>query len=436
MFFSGMGGSRGGGPVDTTLYDALGVRPDASDDEIKKAYRKLAKEYHPDKNPNHGDKFKEISAAYEILSDPDKRETYDAHGLEGMNGGEGFSGADLFSNLFGGGGGGHPFASFFGGGGGGGRPRRRKGQDTVHALKISLEEAYKGKTSKLQLSKKIVCDTCKGSGSKNGSSQTCTGCRGQGRKMVMRQIGPGMVQQMVTTCDVCHGEGTMVPEKDKCKACSGNKTIQTKKVLEVNIRRGVNNNEKIVFAREGDQEPGVEPGDVIIVIQTKEHELFERKGENLYMEKTITLNEALTGFQFVIKHLDGRDVIVTGKPGDIIEPDSVRGILDEGMPIPSAPDQRGILFVKFDVKFPEDHFLDEESLYMELAKHLPPKKAFVMPTGDDVEEVSLMPFDEKRHSSNRGGHREAYHDDEYDDDEEMGGHGFHSAGPGVQCAQQ
>jgi len=384
-----MGGRGNSGPVDTTLYDALNVKPDASDDEIKKAYRKLAKEYHPDKNPNHGDKFKEISAAYEILSDSSKREMYDMNGLEGMNG-EGFSGADLFSDLFGGGGLGGGFSSFFGGRGGGTHRRRRKGQDTVHALKISLEEAYKGKTSKLQLSKKVLCEPCKGSGSKSGASQTCTECRGKGRVLVMRQIAPGMVQQMVTTCDVCSGEGNMVADKDKCKSCNGNKTTQIRKVLEVNVRRGAKNNEKIVFHGEGDQEPGVDAGDIIIVLQTKEHDLFERKDENLYIERTISLNEALTGFQFVVKHLDGRNVVVSSKPGDIIEPDTVRGIMNEGMPIPNS-EQFGILFVKFDVKFPEDHFLEEDAMYKELENHLPPRKLFVMPTGENVEEVSLMP---------------------------------------------
>ncbi|TKR86529.1 hypothetical protein L596_011106 [Steinernema carpocapsae] len=250
--------------------------------------------------------------------------------------------------------------------------------------------------------------------------------------MIMRQIGPGMVQQMVTNCDACQGEGTTVDLKDRCKSCDGKKTLQVKKVLEVHIRRGVNNNEKITFSREGDQEPGVEPGDIIIVVQTKPHELFERRGENLYMEKTISLNDALTGFKFVIKHLDGRDVVISGKPGDIIEPEAVRGILDEGMPIQGAPDQKGILYVKFDVKFPDEHFLEDETMYKELEKHLPPRSPFTMPKGEDVEEVSLMPFDENRHNSTRG-NRQAYHDEEYDDDDDMGGgHGGH---PGVQCAQ-
>ncbi|VDK51563.1 unnamed protein product [Anisakis simplex] len=155
MFFHHMnGGARSrDGPVDTYLYDVLNVRPNASESEIKKAYHHLAKEYHPDKNPAHGDRFKEISFAYEVLSNKDRRDTYDMYGMDGLKeggGGGGFSGAeDLFSSLFEGGGG--SFASFFGGGG---RRRQTKGADMNYPLTVTLEDLYNGKTSKLQLSKK------------------------------------------------------------------------------------------------------------------------------------------------------------------------------------------------------------------------------------------------------------------------------------------
>ncbi|KAH7708397.1 dnaJ subfamily A member 2 [Aphelenchoides avenae] len=212
------------GTVHTTLCDLLGVAPTATDEEIKKQYHKLAKEYHPDKNPQHEDKFKEISAAYEILSDQKKRRIYDQVGMEGLEGGGGSGGfgghEDLF-DLLGGGGmggglGGGLFSHMFGGGGGG-RRRPRKGENTVQPLNLTLEDLYNGKTSKLQLTKKVICGTCKGAGGKEGAVQPCTRCRGSGRMFVTRQIGPGMIQQMAARCDQCAGEGELINEKDRCR---------------------------------------------------------------------------------------------------------------------------------------------------------------------------------------------------------------------------
>lgn len=155
-------------------------------------YRKLAKEFHPDKNPEAGDKFKEISYAYEVLSDPKKRQTYDKYGLKGMQEGaqDGFPGDDLFSHLFGGG----LFGGF--GGFGGGSRRRQRGEDTIHPLKVTLEDLYNGKTAKLQLSKNIICAACEGRGGKVGAVQTCKTCKGSGLKVTYRQLGPGMTQQL------------------------------------------------------------------------------------------------------------------------------------------------------------------------------------------------------------------------------------------------
>ncbi|MCL4126930.1 UNVERIFIED_CONTAM: hypothetical protein GTU68_015419, partial [Idotea baltica] len=175
--------------ADNKLYDLLNVSRGASDSDIRKQYRKLAKEYHPDKNPEAGDKFKEISFAYDILSDPRKREIYDRLGLKGLqegggdsSGGFGF-GDDIFSSLFGGGGGGMPFGLFGGlGGMRGGRRGPRKGESTVHKLKVTLEELYNGKTSKLQLSKNVICIECQGLGGRAGALQPCRTCNGRGIK--------------------------------------------------------------------------------------------------------------------------------------------------------------------------------------------------------------------------------------------------------------
>ncbi|KAI6228758.1 hypothetical protein M3Y99_01184400 [Aphelenchoides fujianensis] len=424
------GGGGGGGPVDTQLYDLLGVPPTATSDQIKKAYRDLARQHHPDKNPNHGDKFKEISAAYEILSDERKREIYDQAGLEGLEGGGGggFSGAEDLFGMFGGGGG---IFNMFGGGhpGARGARRRRKGEDTVQPLTVSLEDLYKGKTSKLQLTKKVICGDCSGRGGKEGAVTKCDRCRGQGRVLITRQIGPGMLQQMQSRCDQCAGEGTIMDAKDRCRRCQGRKTVQEQKIIEVAIVPGMRDNQKIVFHNEGDQEPDVEPGDVILVVRTKPHEFFQRKGDDLIMKRKITLNEALCGFQTAIKHLDGREIVLKTPPGVVIKPDSIHRVEGEGMPIKGEA-SRGDLYIVFDIDFPEDHFLTEDG-YKKLEALLPPRPKETLPvSGENVEEVSLSPYDERRHEG-QGGRREAYHDDDENSDEEMPG-----GGQRVQCASQ
>merc|ERR1719300_188596 len=149
------------------------------------------------------------------------------------------------------------------GGGGGGRPRRRRGEDTFHPLRVTLEDLYNGKTAKLQLSKTVICKKCQGAGGRAGATQRCRACNGRGVKVTLRQLGPGMVQQMQSICPECHGEGESISEKDKCKECRGKKVVNETKILEVHVDKGMKNEQKIPFRGEGDQLPDVEPGDVI-----------------------------------------------------------------------------------------------------------------------------------------------------------------------------
>ena len=338
------------------------MEANCSETELKKAYRKKALLLHPDKNPNAGDEFKDVSHGQSssplpsrsrrsfdflsqltkfcpsalpvpaplaptltIFSSPDKRRVYDQYGEEGLSGGGGggpggMDPQDLFSQLFGGGGGG-----FFGGGGGGrggGRPQGpRKGKDLVHRIKVSLEDLYKGKTTKLALQKHVLCTKCKGKGGKEGAVKSCQGCHGQGIKMILRQLGP-MVQQIQATCTDCNGEGEIINAKDRCKGCLGKKIVNERKVLEVFIDRGMKEGQTISFAGEADQTPGVEPGDVVIVVEEKPHEIYKRKGDDLYAEISIDLLTALAGGQFAIQHLDERALLVTIHPGDVIKPGS------------------------------------------------------------------------------------------------------------------
>ncbi|XP_031566895.1 dnaJ homolog subfamily A member 2-like [Actinia tenebrosa] len=407
--------------ADTRLYELLGVTQNASDAEIKKAYRKRAKELHPDKNPETGELFKEISFAYDVLSNPEKRDLYDKYGEKGLR--EGTGGAagfdDLLSHIFGGGMGGGLFGGF-----GGGRHRRRRGDDMFHPLKVTLEDLYNGKTTKLQLSKNIICPTCNGVGGKSGAMRTCSGCKGRGVKVTIRQIGPGMVQQMQSSCNDCYGEGEVINPKDRCKKCEGKKVIKEKKILEVNVEKGMSDNQKIAFRGEGDQEPNVEPGDIILILQQKDHDVFTRQGMDLFMTKEIGLVEALCGFQMVIKHLDGRDLVLHYPAGNIIEPDCIRGVVGEGMPLQRNPCEKGNLYVKFKVEFPENNFIGPENI-PKLEALLParPKPPQV---GKDAEEVDLVEVDPSYDKERR--HREAY---EEDSDDESGGGPSH-----VQCAHQ
>ncbi|GAA5940439.1 hypothetical protein JCM3775_005092 [Rhodotorula graminis] len=410
---------------ETKLYDLLGVQPGASDSELKKAYRKLALSLHPDKNPEPAaaDKFKEVSHAYEVLSDGEKRQLYDQYGEEGLSGGGpggmGMDPQDLFSQLFGGGGG------FFGGGGRGGRPQGpRKGKDLVHRIKVSLEDLYKGKTSKLALQKHVLCGKCKGKGGKEGAVKTCQSCRGQGVKIVLRQLGP-MVQQIQQPCGDCNGEGEIINAKDRCKDCNGKKIVNERKVLEVFIDRGMKEGQTITFAGEADQSPGVEPGDVVIVIEEKPHDTFKRKGDDLIAEVEIDLLTALAGGSFVLRHLDERAIKMTVHPGEVIKPGSLKVIPEQGMPS-HRHHEMGDLIVHINVKFPDS--LDPAAL--EPLEHILPARPVLPTFGKDVhvDEVDMVDAADRRTKSGHG-QGGAYDDDQMDTDDE-------GAGPQVQCNQQ
>lgn len=411
--------------ADDKLYDVLGVSRSASDDELRKQYRKLAKEYHPDKNPEAGDRFKEISYAYEILSDPKKRSIYDNYGLKGIQEGT-HDGFGLEEHLFGGGlhGGYMPFFGFMPFGGR--HPMRtKKGEDTIHPLKVTLEDLYNGKTAKLQLSKSVICSGCKGKGSKSGHVDQCHTCRGSGFKMNYRQFGLGWSQQTQSRCPDCQGNGEYIKQKDRCTMCSGKKVCNESKIIDVFVDKGIKENHKIYFRGESDQMPDVEPGDVIIVIQQAPHNFFHRSGDNLHINLTITLTEALCGFSKVIKHLDDRDLVIVHPPGNVIKPGDEKKIESEGMPIYRNPMLKGNLYVSFNIKFPINHFATEEKLKM-LESVLPSRPQFEMPVGDNVEEVDLHEYT-SNDSNNPESRGEAYASD--DEDAE------HS-GAGIQCAPQ
>ncbi|CZT17728.1 probable mitochondrial protein import protein MAS5 [Ramularia collo-cygni] len=425
---------------DTKFYDVLGVSPDATEAQLKSAYRKGALKHHPDKNahdPQAAEKFKEISHAYETLSDAQKRQIYDQYGEEGLEqggmggGGGGMAAEDLFAQFFGGGGGG---GGGFGGmfGGMGGRDAGPKKARTIHHVhKVSLEDIYRGKVSKLALQKSIICPKCEGRGGKEGAVKTCAGCNGAGMKMMMRQMGP-MIQRFQTVCPDCNGEGETVRDKDKCKECNAKKTVIQRKVLHVHVDRGVQSGTKIDFRGEGDQMPGVQPGDVQFEIEQKPHPRFQRKGDDLFYHAEVDLLTALAGGAIYIEHLDERWLTVEIIPGEVISPNEVKVIRGQGMPSYRHHDF-GNLYVQFEVKFPEkltgppdaDGYptaMGPEQVKM-LESVLPPRQPQNIPPPDAMtEDYSLEKVD-----ASEG--RAARATDE--DEDEMG-----AGGERVQCASQ
>lgn len=288
-------------------YETLGISKSASEDEIKKAYRKLAMKHHPDRNQGNKDSeetFKQVKEAYECLSDPQKRAAYDQYGHAGVDpsAGGGFGG-------FGGAGGGfgdfgNIFEEIFGGGrrgGGGGGPQVFRGADLSYSLEITLEEAASGVTKNLRIPSWDTCDTCHGSGAKPGTQPiTCTTCHGSGQ--VSQRMGPFAMQQ---TCPTCHGSGKIIPEP--CTTCHGRGRVQKNKTLEVQIPAGIDSGMRIRSS--GNGEPGVNggpPGDLYVEIHLAAHSVFERDGDDLHCNVPVSMVTAALGGGVEVPTLGGR----------------------------------------------------------------------------------------------------------------------------------
>mmetsp|Transcript_49719 Transcript_49719/g.140159 ORF Transcript_49719/g.140159 Transcript_49719/m.140159 type:complete len:516 (+) Transcript_49719:103-1650(+) len=299
MFFGGFPGMPGmDGPgggrrpqrnVDTTaFYKLLEIDREASEADIKKAYRKLAVKHHPDKGGDP-ERFKEITRAYEVLSDPEKREKYNRFGEEGLDGDQGGDPADIFGSLFGG-----P-----GRRGGPGGKTRQKTKDVVQTLKVSLEQMYNGATKKMAITRQVI--------DKKKGVQTCGHCDGRGVKVEVVRMGP-MVQQMQSACSACGGKGKSFSRK------------QEREILEVHIQKGSPDGHKVVFHSMADEHPDADTGDVVFVLKQADHAELRRKGADLFVHRDISLVEALCGFELELTHLDGRQLLIKTSPGEIVKP--------------------------------------------------------------------------------------------------------------------
>ena len=281
-------------------YESLGVSRTASEAEIKKAYRRLAMKYHPDRNQGNSEaeqRFKEIKEAYEVLSNPQKRSAYDQFGHAGVDGSAGMGGAGAnFGDIFG-----DVFGDIFGGGGRSSRERVFRGADLRYNLELSLEEAVHGTQVKIRIPTHVTCKKCGGSGAKKGSKPaTCETCHGNGNVRI--QQGFFSLQQ---TCPTCHGSGQVV--KDPCDACHGEGQIEETKSLSVKIPEGVDNGDRIRLANEGEPgQNGGPPGDLYVHIHVREHPIFDRHGPDLHCQVPIDIATAALGGSLDVPTLDGK----------------------------------------------------------------------------------------------------------------------------------
>ncbi|WP_130492933.1 molecular chaperone DnaJ [Motilibacter rhizosphaerae] len=339
------------------FYDLLGVSRDASTDEIKRAYRKLARELHPDVNPDPEtqDRFKEVTHAYEVLSDPQKRERYDL-GADPSGTGGGFGAGFGFNDIM---------DAFFGGAGGGQRgprPRMRRGQDALISLELDLSEAAFGATKEILVDTAVICPTCSGAGTAPGTSpQTCLVCHGRGET---QQVARSFLGQVMTTrpCVACQGFGTTIPSP--CPECDAEGRIRTRKSLSIKVPPGVDTGTRIQLAGQGEVGFGGGPaGDLYVEVVERPHELFTRHGDDLHCTVTLPMTAAALGTSVTLETLDGAeriDIRPGTQPGSVI-PLGARGIQH------LRGTGRGDLLIHVDVAVPTKLDDEQEELLRRLA---------------------------------------------------------------------
>jgi len=359
-------------------YEVLGLQKGASADEIKKAYRKLAVKYHPDKNQGNKEaeeKFKEGTEAYEVLSDPKKKTAYDQFGfagVEGMGGGGpgggfgGFGGAAArdFEDLFGGFG--DIFDSFFGGGVGGGARRRsqgHRGNDLRYDLEITFKEAVFGTKKEISFKRDASCDVCNGSGAKSGTGKkTCPTCGGSGQ--VRRSSG---FFSIASACPSCKGEGYII--EDPCNKCYGTGAVQKTQKIKVTIPAGIDHGKRIRIEGQGDAgQMGGGPGDLYVVILVRGHEHFERNGNDIYCMIPVSITQASLGADIQVETLDEKKVKLKIPPGT--QTGKVLRLRGEGIPYLHNDSKRGDMYIKIRVEVPDKLSSKAKKLLQELSDEL------------------------------------------------------------------
>lgn len=327
-------------------YELLGVSEDASQEEIKKAYRKRAKKYHPDSNKDSADeeKFKKINKAYDVLSDEDKRKKYDQFGKQGVEGHAGRGqrrAASNFEDLF---------EHLFGGGGFGGRRGGRENLDLRIQTTISLEEAYTGVEKTFEVERQKACESCSGTGSSTGETDRCSECDGQGKVREIRQTPLGRAQTVVE-CSECNGRGK-IPE-ESCDDCGGDGVKEEYETITTEIPEGISDGQRVRVRGKGNRSPSGRTGELYILVNVKEHSSLERRGVDLYTTTKIGVGDATLGTEVNIPLPDSEiqvDIPAGTQPGEVLR------VRNKGMP---ARRGQGDLYIKVDIQIPED--IDEET---------------------------------------------------------------------------
>lgn len=346
-------------PVDTILYDILGVQSNVNDNELKKAYRKLSMKYHPDRNPDNKDeatkKFQEISEAYSILSDNEKRKIYDQVGIDMLkHGGEGpgFDPSDIFNQFMSGMGGmgGFPFggAKPFGG-----KQQQSEEEHCILEKIVSLEDIYNQNTINVNYNIKVYCDTCNGFGTKSKKDSTCQQCNGNGKQVKVIKQGP-MIQQIVMPCQKCNGSGNFINNNDKCNTCNGSKFNIKNKNINIPLKQGLVNGNKVQLSKKGHVYK-TKKTDLIIVIRIQDHPVFERDGNNIHTKIEIPLYQDLFGFTQKIKHLDNRYLYFRTKEQNNFS--NVKVIKGEGFT--DLQGNKGDMYIHINTKNPDMSILDD-----------------------------------------------------------------------------
>ena len=335
-------------------YDILGIGRDADKKELKRAYRKLALKYHPDKNPSKDaeEKFKEISEAYAVLSDDEKRRMYDQYGHAGID--QQFSQEDIFrganfGDIFRGMGFDFEdiFNQFFGGGGFSRRDRRYRGADLRYDIEISLEEAYSGVKKEIRFPRTEICDVCNGSGAKPGTQpKICPTCQGTGQIKQSRRTAFGIFTQ-VGSCPKCYGQGKIIEQK--CPKCNGSGLMQVRKTIEVSIPKGIDDGSQLRLHGEGESGQGG-TGDLYVVVHVMQHDRFHRRGDDLFMVQEIQFPDAALGTKIDIETINGE--VGTLKIPEGAQYGDIFKLKKKGMPSIRGSGY-GDLFVEIHIKTPE-----------------------------------------------------------------------------------
>jgi molecular chaperone DnaJ len=337
--------------VEIDFYEVLSVSKDADENTIKKAYRQLALKYHPDRNPGDTEaetQFKKVSQAYEVLSDPQKRQIYDRYGHEGLKGGGGQNAEDIFGGFS------DLFEGLFGGlGGGSGGRSRRKGDDLRFDIQVSLESCLTAQEKELEIPYDVECKTCTGSGAAPGTSaQSCSTCKGNGQI----NMGKGFIS-MITTCPTCRGQGKII--KSPCKGCRGSGLESEKRKINVTIPAGIDDGMRLRVSGKGEAGPkGAQPGDLYVIVHVEDHPRFQREESDLYAELTIDMIDACLGAQIKFQNLDG-EIDVTIPAGT--QPEERLTFRGKGMPSIQGKN-RGNLILVLKVAIPKRLSEDQKQI--------------------------------------------------------------------------